>query len=175
LAISLHDGSIDVVTIADGRRRTLSEDGVAPSWSPDGNDIAYLRCLDQPDDIPADTVPADLAGVDPRQPGASVWVAAADGTSARPVAASLAPPIWAADGSLLIAVGDDGLFTVRPDGTGMTRRTRVITPKNGDPGCPGGSYSDPVWQPMPPSAEAVADAVLPDRVVTTEASATTDE
>jgi Tol biopolymer transport system component len=175
MAISLPDGSIDVVTIADGRRRTLSEDGVAPSWSPDGSHIAYLRCLDQPDGLPADTVPTDFAGVDPRQPGASIWVAAADGTSARAVAASLEPPIWAPDGSLLIAVGDDGVFTVRPAGTDMTRLTRVMTPQNGDPGCPGGSFSDPVWQPMPPSGETVAEVVGPDGVETTEASATTDE
>ena len=130
VAISLDDGSTDVVTIADGQRRTLIEDGFASSWSPDGSHIAYLRCVDVPDpvDMPRDTVPADLAGVDPMQPGASVWVAAADGTGARAVATSLVPPMWSPDGSLLI-VGDDGLFTVRPDGTGMTRLTRVMTPK----------------------------------------------
>ena len=54
VAISLADGSTDVVTIPDGQRRTpdavidaaldLIEDGVAPSWSPDGRHIAYLRC-----------------------------------------------------------------------------------------------------------------------------------
>jgi Tol biopolymer transport system component len=174
MAISLPDGSIDVVTIANGQRRTLSEDGVAPSWSPDGSDIAYLRCLDQPDDLPTDTVPGDLASVDPRQPGASVWVAAADGTGAQAVAASLEPPIWAPDGSLLIAVGDDGLFTVRPDGTGMTRLTRVMTPNNGDPSCPGGSYSDPVWQPMPPSGETVTDPEAANTALETTASATTE-
>jgi Tol biopolymer transport system component len=187
VVISLPDRSIDVVTIADGQRRTLTEDGGAPLWSPDGSHVAYLRCLEQPDDFPADTVPADLAGVGPIQPGASVWVAAADGTSARPVATSLVAPSWSADGSLLIVVGDDGLFMVRPDGSGMTRLTRVMTPKkegafSGLTACTGAGFFAPVWQPVPPSAETVADAVITtDRVetteapVTTEPSATTDE
>ena len=104
VAISLVDGSTDVVTIADGQRRGLIEDGFASSWSPDGSHIAYLRCVHVPYPIhmPPDTVPADLAGVDPRESGASVWVTAADGTGARTVATSLVPPMWSPDGSLLI-------------------------------------------------------------------------
>ena len=133
VAIELpYKNSIDVVTIADGKHRTQIEDAVAASWSPDGSHIAYLRCVDVPDsvDMPRDTVPADLAGADPMQPGASVWVSAADGTGAWAVATALVPPIWSPDGSLLI-VGDDGLFTVRPDGTGMTWLTRILTPAAG--------------------------------------------
>jgi dipeptidyl aminopeptidase/acylaminoacyl peptidase len=183
VAFSLLDRSIVVVTIADGQRRTLIEDGgTSLSWSPDGSHIAYLRCLEQPDPamLPPGSVPADMAGVDPRQPDASVWVAAADGTSARSVATSLVPPIWSTDGSLLIAVGEDGLFTVRPDGTSMTRLTQVITPKkegpySGHTACADGHYFFvPVWQPMPPSAETVAEAVSTDRVETTEAAVTTE-
>jgi Tol biopolymer transport system component len=87
MAVSLPDRSIDVVTIADGLRRTLSEDGFNPMWSPDGRHIADQRCLEQPDALPADTVPADLASVDPSHLEGAIWVAAADGTSARPVAA----------------------------------------------------------------------------------------
>ena len=74
VAIELpYKNSIDVVTIADGKHRTQIEDAVAASWSPDGSHIAYLRCVDVPDsvDMPRDTVPADLAGANPMQPGAS--------------------------------------------------------------------------------------------------------
>jgi dipeptidyl aminopeptidase/acylaminoacyl peptidase len=177
---------------ADGQLRALIEDGVAPSWSPDGSHIAYLRCLDVPDpvDMPRDTVPADLAGVDPGQSGASVWVAAADGTGARAVATSLVPPMWSPDGSLLI-VGDDGLFTVRPDGTGMTRLTRVMTPKkegaySGLTACGGNLSGDanpwlavagwfgPVFQPMSPSADVGADVATTDPTETMPARTTTD-
>ena len=192
VAISLPDNSTDVVTIADGQRRTLIEDGVAPSWSPDGSHIAYLRCLEQPDPamLPPDTVPADLAGVAPIQPSASVWIAAADGTSARPVATSLVPPVWSPGGSRLIAVGDDGLFTVRPDGTGMTRLTQVMTPEkegsfSGGTACmeglSGAEFFGPVWQPVPLSAAVAAEAAnttMPvtttEAPVSTEPSATTD-
>jgi Tol biopolymer transport system component len=149
-----------VVTIADGQRRTLIENGGNPSWSPDGSQIAYLQCLELPDDVTVvHTVPADMADVDPMQPDASVWVAAADGTGARPIATSLAPPIWSPDGSLLIAVGDDGLFTVRPDdngiGGGITRLTRGVTPRTMNVACTD-DVGGPVWQPMPPSADTGA-------------------
>jgi dipeptidyl aminopeptidase/acylaminoacyl peptidase len=179
VAISLPDNSTDVVTIADGRRRTLIEDGVAPSWSPDGSHLAYLRCLEVP--APADTVPADLAGVAPNQPGASVWVAAADGTGARAVATSLRPPIWSPGGSLLVVGGDDGLFTVRPDGASMTRLTRVTAPKDASGGTAclgqpvsGAGYSGPVWQPVPLSAAVAAEAANTGATETMPAPETTE-
>jgi hypothetical protein len=178
VAISLPDGSTDVVTIADGQHRTLIEDGDALSWSSDGSHIAYIECFGD-GNLPhtPETLPADAASVDPRQPDGVIWVATADGTIAGPVATSLQPPIWSPDGSVLIAVGEDGLFMVRPDGTGMTRLTQVMTPVDPYVGSAcGGTHSfAPVWQPVPPSAETVADAVLPPvRVETTEPPATTE-
>jgi hypothetical protein len=72
-------------------------DGYSPAWSPQGTEIAYLRL---------------------GQNGAEIWVARADGSQAHFVANSLTPPAWSPDGSLLVGLDADGLFTVRPDGTG---------------------------------------------------------
>jgi hypothetical protein len=182
VAISFPDSSTDVVTIADGQRRTLIEDGIFPSWSPDASHIAYLRCLDV---HPGVEVPVDTSGDDSSQPGESVWVAAADDvTGARAVATSLVPPIWSPGGSLLLAVGDDGLFTIRPDGTGMTRLTQGMIPeKEGakswkDPSCtgliPGEGFFRPAWQPMPRSAEAGAEVANTDATETTPSATTTE-
>jgi Tol biopolymer transport system component len=101
---------IDVVTIADGERRTLIRDGSDPSVSPDATQIAYQRG-DHP----------DLK---------EVWVAAADGSNPRRVTVSLTGPTWSPDGSLLLAEDYLGEFTVRPDGTDRTTLgIRDHTPK----------------------------------------------
>jgi dipeptidyl aminopeptidase/acylaminoacyl peptidase len=153
VAITLDVGSTDIVTIADGQRRTLIEDGVAPSWSPDGGQLAYLR---EPDSS------CDLVG--------EVWIAAGDGTGAHVVATSLAAPIWSPDGAVLLGTGPDGLFTVRPDGTDKTILTRhMLRPANPD-GCSEGgptlpeatyhrpSVTGPAWQPLPPAVNSGDEA-----------------
>jgi hypothetical protein len=91
---------IDVVTVADGERRTLIGDGSGPVVSPDGSQIAYSR--------------GDGQGLD------EIWVAASDGSNPRRVALSLTGPVWSPDGSLLLAEDSQGEFTVRPDGTDRT-------------------------------------------------------
>ena len=156
--------SIDVVTIPDGQRRTLTEDGFAPSWSPDGSHVAYVRCT-------------------PPTPGGSVWVAAADGTGAREVATSLVAPTWSPGGSLLTFVDADGVFTVRPDGTGMTQVAEV-TRTGGGAGmfsgagpCEGDNqFFRPVWQPGATEAANTdaTETTTTEAVLATEAPATTD-
>jgi hypothetical protein len=139
VAITLYGdhNSVQVATISDGQYRTLIEDGAESSWSPDGGQLAYLRC----------------------SPGAdAVMVAAADGTGARAVTTSFVPPIWSPDGSLLLGAGPDGLFTVHPDGTGMTILTPNMQLLGGLPNeCnkpPARRIiTGPVWQPLPPAAD----------------------
>jgi Tol biopolymer transport system component len=188
VAISLIDGSVRVVTIADGQYRTLLEDATRcpvragcpdgePSWSPDGRQLAFRRApvevevpfvegQDVCNSGPYDTDTAAALWWEDEAPD-EVWVAAADGTGARAVTASQMAPIWSPDGSLLLGAGPDGLFTVRPDGTGMT----IVTPNTLRPeipdGCSGG-WTLPVhfvWQPLPPAADTGE----------TTASAATDE
>ena len=97
--------SIHVVSIADGRLRAVIRDGYSPAWSPHGTEIAYLR-------------------LGPR--GAEIWVVGADGSQAHFVANSLTPPAWSPDGSSLVGLAPDGLFTVRPDGTGYAVLIRSL-------------------------------------------------
>jgi hypothetical protein len=164
VAISLVDGSVRVVAIADGQYRTLLDDAAecsvracspGASWSPDGRQLAFWRapvevevCDSGPDDTMAAVWWADEV---PEE----VWVAAADGTGARAVTASQMAPIWSPDGSLLLGAGPDGLFTVRRDGTGMT----ILTPNTlrtvSADGCPpfGIEPDTAAWQPLPPAAD----------------------
>jgi len=89
--------SIHVLSIADGRLREVIRDGYSPAWSPHGTEIAYLRLGAR---------------------GAEIWVAEADGSQPHFVANSLTPPAWSPDGSSIVGLAPDALFTVRPDGTG---------------------------------------------------------
>jgi Tol biopolymer transport system component len=134
---------IDVVTVADGQRRTLIEDGFDPAVSPDGSQIAYLR----------GSMSADVN---------EIWVAVADGSDPRRVTVSSTAPVWSPDGSLLVASDADGWFTVRPDGTGRTQITPFMLPDARAGCCP--DYR-PSWQPLPldssvpePTAPATAAA-----------------
>jgi hypothetical protein len=133
------DARIDVVTVADGQRRTLIEDGVAPVLSPDGAQIAYMRHFEHPE-------------------GGEIWVAGVDGSDPRRVTISLTPPTWAPDGSVLLASDPDGWFTVRPDGTDKTIITPYIDHGDGGPQTGGsfpytawdGKYPGLSWQALPP-------------------------
>jgi Tol biopolymer transport system component len=124
------DVSIDVVTVADGERRTLIEDGFDPVMSPDGSQIAYFR-----EDRPG-----------PKE----VWVAAADGSDPRRVTVSSTTPAWSPDGRLLLAEDHQGWFTVRPDGTDRT--TLGIRDQTPSFRFEGFIASGIDWQPLPPGS-----------------------
>jgi Tol biopolymer transport system component len=89
-----------------------------PAWSPDGRSIAYVR------------TGGESMG--------DVWLVDADGANARPLMANDPPfeqrsPAWSPDGALIAFTsaheiigprsGDYQLYTVRADGTELTRRT----------------------------------------------------
>ena len=123
---------IDVISIADGQRRTVIEDGFDADVSPDGSKIAYTRA----------DAPGDIERGDPRE----IWVAAADGSNQRRVTISLTPPTWSPDSRLLLASDDEGWFTVLPDGTGRTEITPLMPANRDLICCP---YNQPSWQPLP--------------------------
>jgi len=118
------------VTVSDGKRRRLIEDGFDPVVSPDGSQIAYSH----------ERAPAGVT---------DIWVAAADGSDPRRVTLSSTTPVWSPDGSMLLGSDADGWFTVHPDGTGRTQVTPFMLPDAIDACCP--DYR-PSWQPLPPVA-----------------------
>lgn len=85
----------------------------SPAWSPDGRQIAFLE--------------ADERAVRPR-----LMVMNADGSDARPLLADArifaeGAPVWSPDGSTIAFAGtegpdeDGGVYTVRRDGSGLTK------------------------------------------------------
>jgi Tol biopolymer transport system component len=85
-----------------------------PAWSPDGNRIAFSMAG-------AAGAPRDIA-----------IVSSSGGTPTRITQGF--DPAWSRDGTRLVFARADGLFSIRPDGTGLTRLTN-------------GRHSDPVWRP----------------------------
>jgi hypothetical protein len=98
---------------------------LAHAWSPDGSMLAYLRTA--------------AGGT-----GTELWVASADGNDSHRVGESTIAPAWSPDGALLVGHDTDGLFTVRPDGTGRTGLTA-----NADVTAEVDSTT--MWQPAPGS------------------------
>ncbi len=128
------DDTSDIVTSAiDGSDlRRLTNDGcysIYPVWSPDGSRIAFV---------------SDRAGT---VQGFHLYVMDADGSNVRSVAPSLEswglPPAWSPDGSRIASIADRRgeedlgrgtvLFSVRPDGSGLTEL--------------GNTASYPAWSP----------------------------
>jgi hypothetical protein len=91
----------------DGKNLSRLTDGlgveVEPAWSPDGNTIAYTWSFV----IGGET---------------SIYIMQSDGTSQRKLATG-SSPTWSRDGSQIVFAGVDGLYSIRPDGSGLSRLT----------------------------------------------------
>jgi WD40-like Beta Propeller Repeat len=88
---------VEVVSVADGSRRTVADQGLSPAWSPDGRHIAYLDSRER------------------------AWVTGVDGSDTRQVATSLIPPVWSPDSSSLMVLDQDGLYSINLDTNSKTR------------------------------------------------------
>ncbi|WP_344377278.1 hypothetical protein [Agromyces tropicus] len=119
--------TIDLITVPDGRRRTVIADGAQPMLSSDGRHLAYHTGyeLDGDGDILTD-----------------VWIADIDGADALRIAENAVADSWSPDGRFLVAHDDRTWFTVAADGTG---RADLAVRAVGD-GVPWGPTAS--WQPV---------------------------
>jgi TolB protein len=95
----MNESRVELVNVATGDRSILVEGAFSPAWAPDGRLIAYLK------------------------DGPNVWVASPGGSAARRVGSSFIPPKWSPDGAVLYLLDEGGLYSARPDGSGVRRLT----------------------------------------------------
>ncbi|MEP6813212.1 MAG: hypothetical protein ABI990_09505 [Actinomycetota bacterium] len=179
LVVSRSDGKVQqlvLITLADGSSKQLTDlpvDATLPAWSPDGATIAFAT----PTSIatipatggtsaPLATPGAAISGDGPSwspdgrslafvDAGGQVWTAAADGSGARQVTYTVAPPTgvvarpaWSPDGaSIAFTNGADLCVT---DLAGLVRR---VTRTQQTAGTVLGSLPD--WQPVANGAAAI--------------------
>jgi dipeptidyl aminopeptidase/acylaminoacyl peptidase len=102
---------VDVATAATSLLHPESSVVEAPAWSPTGGLIAYIR-----------TSPENVK---------QLWVVGSDGSGARLLVGSLpylGKPVWSPDGSTLAFASARGIYTLRPDGSGLRLLYRVRDP-----------------------------------------------
>lgn len=112
---------IDIVSLADGQRRPLVQNGVTPRWSPNGSAVAFVNLA---------------YGTDPDGKATSqfgISVVPSDGGDPSPVSRvrgddwSFLDPQWSSDGQrILFHAGTsftDDIYIAQADGTGETRVT----------------------------------------------------
>ena len=121
LALSCRSGveGYDICTIkrdGTGYVKVTSENGIEddPAWSPDGSRIAFTR---------------GIAG-DPQR---EIGIVPAGGGAISRLTQGF-DPAWSRDGSTLIFARNDGLYSIRPDGTNLKRLTT-------------GAHREPAWRP----------------------------
>ncbi|MEX0629992.1 MAG: hypothetical protein WEE67_06075 [Chloroflexota bacterium] len=93
------------VMAADGSARSvLAEEAYGAAWSRDGTLIAFVKTFG-----------------DPTGRSNEVWMMAADGTGQRKLADEGSRPRWSPDGELLFWRGNEGTWSIRPDGSSLTK------------------------------------------------------
>src|SRR5689334_1820018 len=121
---------------ADGSRKMkLDSDAEAPTWSPDGSQIAYVRDVGSP----------------------QVRIVGSSGGGEHrltPDSLRTIQPAWSPDGSLIafVSVGPNQLWVIRPDGSGLLNLTQGVAQEDGPVWSPDGSRiafnSGPTDQPL---------------------------